>query len=77
MSEANYLNMQKEGVTAGDISDLRGRRRFNTQGANGLLRAETESYNSISPPIDEQTMIQPIENIWDLRNANPNKGVSS
>jgi hypothetical protein len=77
MSEANYPNMQKEGFVAGGISDLRGCGRFNAQGAYGSLVAETESHSSISPPINERTIIQPIEDVWDLRNRDRSKGISS
>jgi hypothetical protein len=77
MSEAKYPSLQKEGIVAGDIRDLGGRGGFNAQGANGLLRAETEIYSSISPPIDEQTMMQPIGNVWNQRNGNLTKGMSS
>jgi hypothetical protein len=77
MSEANYPNMQKEGFVAEGISDLGGRGRFNAQGAYGSLVAETESHSSISPPIDERTMMQPRGDVWDLRNGDPSKGMSS
>jgi hypothetical protein len=69
--------MQKEGFVAGGISDLGGRGRFNAQGAYGLLVVETESYSSISPPIDKRTIIQPIGNVWDLQGGDPSKGISS
>jgi hypothetical protein len=74
MSEANYPNMQKEGVVAGGISDLGERGWLN---AYGSLGAQTENYSSISPPIDERTMMQPIGNVLDPRNGDPSKGMSS
>jgi hypothetical protein len=63
MSKANYPNMQKEGFVAGGISDLRGLGRFNAEGTYRLLGAETESYSSISPLIDEWATVQPLRNL--------------
>jgi hypothetical protein len=49
--------MQEEGFVAGGISDLSRCGRFNAQGAYKSLVAEAESHSSISPLINERTMI--------------------
>ena len=81
ISEANYPNMQKP-LVAGDINDLRGSGRFSAQGySHGAPGTETESYRSMSPPIDERTgmMQHQMGNLGDPRYANgqPSPGMSS
>ena len=77
ISEANYPNIQKADLVTRDIDDLGGNGRFNAQDAYRPVGAETESHRSISPAIDEWAMVQPLRNLWDLRNGKPNKEMSS
>ena len=72
MSEANYPNMQKTGhasVMSGQYSD---------QGYHGPA-TETESYRSMSPPIDERTGMMSVlhassQHAMHLRNGQPSPG---
>jgi hypothetical protein len=71
MSEANYPNMQKTGhtsVMSGQYSD---------QGYHGPA-TETESYRSMSPPIDESTGMMSVlannQHASHLRNGHPSPG---
>jgi hypothetical protein len=81
MSEANHPTLQKTGLVAGDINDLRGSGRFGAQGyASGVPGTETESYRSMSLPIDERTgiMQHQMGNLMDPRYSNGQpSGVSS
>jgi hypothetical protein len=75
ISEANYPNIQKADFVTRDIDDLGGNGRFNAQDAYSPVGEE--SHRSISPAIDEWAMVQPLRNLWDLRNGKPNKEMSS
>jgi hypothetical protein len=82
MSETNFPNFQKTGLVAGDINDLQGSGRFSAQGYTlGLLGTETQSYRSMSPPVDERMgmMRHQMGNLMDPRysNGQPSPGVSS
>ena len=56
ISRANYPNVQRKSLIAGDINDLRGSGRFSAHGnQQGVPSTETESYRSMSPPMDERT----------------------
>jgi hypothetical protein len=77
ISEANYPNIQKADFVTRDIDHLGGNGRFNAQDAYRPAGAETESHSSTSPAIDEWVMVQPLRNLWDLRNGESNKEMSS
>jgi hypothetical protein len=77
ISEANYPNIPKADFVSRDIDDLGGNGQFNAQDAYRPVGAETERHSSISPAIDEWAMVQPLRNLWDLRNGKPNKEMSS
>lgn len=69
MSEANYPNVHKQGhasVMSGQYSD---------QGGYHGPGTETESYRSMSPPIDERTgMMSLNQHAMHLRNGQPSPG---